>query len=80
MEDFNAAKAKAISDSLSADEVSNILIDIKSEAEKGKDICYFNKYISTKSRLLLKKRGFNVFNFSSISIQKEGLYHSISWA
>jgi hypothetical protein len=80
MENFNAEQAKHIVDSLHTDELHNILTDIKKEAEKGKSVCDFYRYIEKGTRQVLTEKGFKVIEHPSIAIQKDGLYHSVYWA
>lgn len=81
MKDFNAQQAKQIVDSLSTDELHNILIDIKAKAEQGETVLHIYKPIKGKTVDALREKGFSVTNHSSIAIQRdEGLYYSIYWA
>jgi len=80
MKNFNAQQAKQIVDSLHTDELHNILVDIKSKAEKGEISLHIHTNISDTTKQLLIEKGFTVVNESSIAIQKHGVYVSIYWA
>ena len=80
MKDFNAQQAKQIVDSLYTDELHNILVNIKSNAEQGETVLHIYKPIKPKTVDALRNKGFKVIDQHSIAIQKDGLYYSIYWA
>lgn len=79
MEDFNADKAKSIVESSEKDELHNILIDIRAEAEMGKTYYYVKKPLNRNTIEQLKERGFQVGTLPPLAVQKEGLYYKIHW-
>ena len=79
MENFNADQARKIVDSLSDNELHDILVDIKLKAEHGKSVLHIYKPIKNNTVDRLKQKGFEVINAPSIAIQKDSLYYSIYW-
>lgn len=71
MTEFNAQQARQISDSLYKDELHDILVDIKNQAEKGENILYIYKKLKENTRKELIKRGFEVIT----NINKESDSH-----
>ena len=80
MKEFNAQQARDLVGSLHTDELHSILVSIREAAEKGITICYVHKYLEKTTRKELEEKGFELIIYSSMTIQKEGLYYSISWA
>lgn len=79
MEDFNAQQAKQIVDSLYTNELHNLLLTIKEEAEQGKSILHVHCSLKGKTIEALKSKGFEVIIHPSIAVQRENLHYSISW-
>ena len=79
MNDFNAHQARQIVGSLHTDELHNILVDIRTEAQEGKNVLCIYKPLKTQTLNALRSRGFNVILQPSIAIQKDNLYYSITW-
>jgi hypothetical protein len=80
MKEFNAQQARDIVGSLHIQELNSILVGIKKEAENGGTVYYIYSYLEEKTIKELEEKGFELIRHSSISIQKDGLYYSISWA
>lgn len=79
MKDFTAEQAREILDGTYKEELHTVLMDIKKKAEEGKYDLHITNSLNNIIISELEKRGFKVTNHSSITIQKENLYHSISW-
>lgn len=79
MKDFNAEKARQIVNSLAKGELSEVLNDIKKEADSSGVRLFVHKPLSPATVKELTDRGFVVFHHSSICNQKDNLYYTISW-
>ena len=79
MNDFDAKKARDIVDSLEDNELNDVLINIKSEAEKGQTILHIYQHLKGKTIAELTDKGFDIVFHPSIAIQRDGLYYSIRW-
>lgn len=77
--DFNADSARQLVGNIQSDELHNLLADIKLKATAGKNELHINNSLRTETKAELIKRGFEIYNHSSIAIQKEGLYYTIKW-
>lgn len=76
MKDFNAKQAKQIADSYS-DELHNILVDIRAEAELGETSLRTYKPIGDKTIHALRDRGFKVL--TTTPHPSGDLLHFIYW-
>lgn len=80
MENFTADQAREISTRRSSTEYDETINRIRAKAQFGVRALYlYNSPLSEATIEKLRENGFSVFNAPSISIQKDGLYHSISW-
>lgn len=79
MNDFDAKQARKIVDELFTNELHNILIDIKTNAEKGETVLHIYKPLKGKTVDDLANRGFKIIVAPSIATQKDNLYYSINW-
>lgn len=79
MKDFNAQQARQIVDSVSTDELHNILVSIKFESINGKNVLLICKPIKEKTINALKDKGFKVKDESYNNIHRGDLYYSIYW-
>lgn len=79
MSEFNAAQAKELVRKTKEGNINEIIAVIRHHAEKGDTKVHWYKSISGECIVLLEKRGFKVIHHGSIAVQKDGLYHTISW-
>jgi len=79
MNDFDAKQARDIVDSLENNELNAVLIDIKSEAEKGQTVLHIYKPLKSKTVTALRDKAFKITELPSGAIQRDGLYYSIRW-
>ena len=79
MKDFNANAARELAKLDHSGEIDDILLLIKEQAMKGKDVLHVYQSLYTHTREELKKRGFRVTDFNSVAAARDGLYYSIYW-
>lgn len=79
LKDFNADKARNISNVVDETELYEVLSDIKKRAENKIRHMTIYKQLSYHTRKQLIKRGFNLEDMEDIAIQRDGVYHQISW-
>jgi len=76
-ETFNAKQAKKIKENGFGEQLKEILMDIKNNAEKG--VLHIYHPLSDKVVSALKKKKFTINRQPSIAIQRDNLYYSIFW-
>ena len=79
MKNFNAQKAKQISESVLPGDLYKILTEIKEQAEQGETILYVYRPLTLETLETLRDRGFRVINANIIDSRKNGMYYYISW-
>lgn len=79
MENFDAKTAKELTESTMKGELNDVLSEIRDQALKGKYVLHLSRPLKRLTIESLSAKGFKVSNESSIAIQKDNLYHTISW-
>ena len=79
LKDFNADKARNISNVVDETELYEVLFDINIRARNKLRHMTVYKQLSYHTRKQLIIRGFKVDDMEGIAIQKDGVYHQISW-
>ena len=79
LKDFNANKARKISNIADETELYEILFEINIRARNKLRHMNVYKQLSYHTRKQLIIRGFNIEDIEGIAIQKDGIYHQISW-
>lgn len=76
---FDANSARELAASAIKGEMNDVLSEIKNQALKGKYVLYLSRPLKRLTVESLRANGFKVSEESSIAIQKDNLYHTISW-
>jgi len=80
LEKFDAKRAREFYQDLDKPKLNLVLYSIVRKCrERGRRILYVDFSLDEETLEELKKRGFKVKNMPPLAIQKEGLYHSVSW-
>lgn len=76
---FTAKKAREISEKNMPNEIAEIIVGIKLQAGKGKTEVDVTKLLQEGTISILKSRGFEVISYPTVSVEKNGIYHTIMW-
>ncbi len=80
MEDFNAGCARALVMANTKPEYQEVIEKIRDAATKGEKVIHvWNSPLSELTLERLSEKGFEIRTATAIEIQRDGLYHSISW-
>jgi hypothetical protein len=76
---FDAESARELANSTIKGEMNDVLTEIRDQALRGKYVLHMSRPLKKLTVESLRAQGFKVSEESSIAIQKDNLYHTISW-
>ena len=76
---FTAKRAREISEKNMPNEIAEIIVGIKLQAGRGKTELDVTKLLQEGTLNILKSRGFDVISYPTVSVEKDGIYHTIMW-
>lgn len=76
---FTAERAREISEKNMPNEIADVIVGIKLQAGRGKTELDVTKLLQEGTLSILKSRGFDVISYPTISVEKNGIYHTIIW-
>ena len=76
---FTAKRAREISEKNMPNEIADVIVGIKLQAGRGKTELDVTKLLQEGTLNILKSRGFDVISYPTVSVEKNGIYHTIMW-